>query len=100
MHRIRRLPQGCARSIFCLSTSPVFAVPVPTSINYGQVASAYDNSRCVEPAIAVALIEGLRSIGVRSILEIGAGTGNYTGALKASGFSVTALDRSPAMVEI
>jgi ubiquinone/menaquinone biosynthesis C-methylase UbiE len=75
-------------------------VPVPTSINYGQVASAYDNSRGVEPAIAVALIEGLRSIGARSILEIGAGTGNYTGALTASGFSVTALDRSPAMVEI
>jgi SAM-dependent methyltransferase len=36
----------------------------------------------------------------RSVLEVGAGTGNYTGALAASGFSVTALDRSPAMVEI
>lgn len=77
-----------------------FAVPVPTSINYGQVASAYDSSRCVEPAVAVELIEGLRLLGARSILEVGAGTGNYTGALIASGFSVTALDRSPAMVEI
>jgi SAM-dependent methyltransferase len=77
-----------------------FAVPVPTSINYGQVASAYDNSRCVEPAIVVALLEGLRSLGARSLVEVGAGTGNYTGALTASGFSVTALDRSPAMVEI
>ena len=46
------------------------------------------------------LIEGLRLLGARSILEVGAGTGNYTGALTASGFSVTALDRSPAMVEI
>ena len=75
-------------------------MPVPTSINYGQVASVYDNSRCVEPGVAVALVEGLRSLGARSVLEIGAGTGNYTAALTASGFSVTALDRSPAMVEI
>jgi SAM-dependent methyltransferase len=75
-------------------------VPVPTSIDYGQVASAYDNSRRVEPAVAVELIEGLRLLGARSVLEVGAGTGNYTGALTASGFSVTALDRSPAMVEI
>ena len=75
-------------------------MPIPTSIDYGQVAAAYDNSRCIEPAIGVALIEGLRSIGARSILEIGAGTGNYTGALTASGMSVIALDRSPEMVEI
>jgi SAM-dependent methyltransferase len=75
-------------------------VPDPTSINYGQVASIYDSSRCVEPAIAAAMIEGLRLLCARSVLEVGAGTGNYTGALMASGFSVTALDRSPAMVEI
>jgi SAM-dependent methyltransferase len=75
-------------------------VPVPTSIDYGQVASAYDDSRRVEPAVAVELIDGLRLLGARSVLEVGAGTGNYTGALTASGFSVTALDRSPAMVEI
>ena len=75
-------------------------MPVPTSINYGQVASAYDNSRCVEPGVAAALVEGLRALGARSVLEIGAGTGNYTAALTASGFSMTAIDRSPAMVEI
>lgn len=75
-------------------------MPVPTSINYGTVAAVYDDSRCIEPAIAAALIDGLRSLGARSVLEVGAGTGNYTGALTASGPSVIALDRSPAMVEI
>jgi SAM-dependent methyltransferase len=75
-------------------------MPLPTAINYGQVASGYDNSRCVEPAIARALIEGLRSLEARSVVEIGAGTGNYTGALGAGGFSLIALDHSPAMVEI
>jgi SAM-dependent methyltransferase len=75
-------------------------VPIPTSIDYGQVAAAYDNSRCIEPAIGVALIGGLRALGARSVLEIGAGTANYTGALTASGLSVIALDRSPEMVEI
>ena len=75
-------------------------MPIPTSIDYGQVAAAYDNSRCIEPAIGVALIHGLRALGARSVLEIGAGTGNYTGALTSSGLSVIALDRSPEMVEI
>jgi protein-L-isoaspartate O-methyltransferase len=77
-----------------------FAVPVVTSINYGQVAPGYDYSRCVEPAIAVALVEGLKSLEARSVVEIGAGTGNYTGALTASGLSVIAIDRAPAMIEI
>ncbi len=77
-----------------------FTVPVVTSINYGPVAAGYDYSRCVEPVIAVALVEALKSLGARSVLEIGAGTGNYTGALTASGLSVIALDRAPAMIEI
>ncbi len=75
-------------------------MPVSTSINYGLVASVYDSSRRVEPAIAVAIVEALRSLHARSVLEIGAGTGNYTSALTTSGLSVIALDRSPSMVEI
>ena len=75
-------------------------MPVPTSINYGQVASGYDKSRCVEPGIADALVAGLRSLRAQSVLEIGAGTGNYTDALTKRGLSVVALDRSPAMIEI
>jgi SAM-dependent methyltransferase len=75
-------------------------VPIPPSIDYGQVAATYDNSRCIEPAIHIALIDGLRALGARSVLEIGAGIGNYTLPLTASGLSVIALDRSPEMVEI
>jgi len=101
MPAVARLPHS-GRGCIVLSEHIVefFAVPVSRSINYGQVASSYDISRCVEPAIAVALIDGLRSLGARSILEIGAGTGNYTGALAASGLSVIAVDRSPSMVKI
>jgi len=75
-------------------------MPVSTYIKYGEVASEYDDSRCVEPAIGLALIEGLRCLRARSVLDIGAGTGNYACALTAGGLSVIALDRSPAMVEI
>jgi|HubBroStandDraft_1064217.scaffolds.fasta_scaffold07599_2 SAM-dependent methyltransferase len=101
MPEVGRLPHS-GRGCIVLSKQIVefFTVPVPTSINYGQVASSYDLSRCVEPAIAVALIDGLRSLRARCILEIGAGTGNYTGALTASGLSVVAVDRSPSMVKI
>jgi ubiquinone/menaquinone biosynthesis C-methylase UbiE len=35
----------------------------------------------------------------RSILEIGCGTGHFTGWLAESGFHVVGLDRSPAMIE-
>ena len=49
-------------------------MPVSTSVNYGQVAAGYDKSRCVEPAIADALVAGLRSLRAQSVLEIGAGT--------------------------
>lgn len=75
-------------------------MPVPTSINYGQVAVGYDESRRIEPAISSALIAGLRSLNARSVLEIGAGTGNYSASLVANGFAVTAIDREPAMVAI
>ena len=75
-------------------------MPVPSSINYTHVASGYDNSRRVEPALVDALVDGLHSLRARTVLEIGAGTGNYTAALTAGGLSVTALDRSLAMAEI
>ena len=75
-------------------------MPVLSSINYGEVASGYDDLRRVEPAIADSLVAGLHSLGAKSVLEIGAGTGNYTRALAMSGLSVIAIDRSPAMAEI
>jgi len=75
-------------------------MPVPIALNYSQLAAGYDSSRRVEPAIAAALLEGLRSLHARSVLEIGAGTGNYTTALTSGGCSVIALDRSAAMAEI
>jgi ubiquinone/menaquinone biosynthesis C-methylase UbiE len=95
------LPPACGGRIVYLKRTVEFpAMPVPTSIDFDRVASRYDDSRCVESAIAVALVEGLRSLRALFVLEIGAGTGNYTSALTASGLSVIALDRSPAMVEI
>ncbi|MDO8432305.1 MAG: class I SAM-dependent methyltransferase [Candidatus Binatus sp.] len=69
-------------------------------LDYSQVARGYDRSRRIEPAIIDALVRGLDSLHARNILELGAGTGNYTAALDASGYAVTALDRSSAMVAI
>ena len=73
---------------------------VLSSINYREIASGYDDSRCVEPAIIDSLVAGLQSLGAKSVLEIGAGTGNYTRALAKSGLSVIAIDRSAAMAAI
>lgn len=75
-------------------------MPVFPSIDYSEVAGRYDRSRSAEDAIATALADGLHTLDARVVLEIGAGTGNYTGVLCAHGFSMLAIDREPAMVAI
>jgi SAM-dependent methyltransferase len=69
-------------------------------IDYCEIAQHYDASRRAEPAIASALIGELDAAGARSVLEIGAGTGNYTRELVARGFDTVALDVSEEMIAI
>ncbi|HEY6420511.1 MAG TPA: class I SAM-dependent methyltransferase [Candidatus Binataceae bacterium] len=73
-------------------------MPLRLSIDYGKVAERYDNSRGVEPSIIANLAAGLRSLGASSLIEIGSGTGNYTAALLARGFHVTALEPAHEMI--
>ena len=75
-------------------------MPVPTSINYGQVATAYDNTRCVELGVAAALVEVCGRWALDPCSKSAPALAHYTAALTAAGFSMTAIDRSPAMVEI
>jgi SAM-dependent methyltransferase len=75
-------------------------MPAFNHIDYGQVAPSYDRSRRIEPAIIDAIAHGLRALDAHRVLELGAGTGNYTRALDAHGYSVVALERSPAMIAI
>jgi SAM-dependent methyltransferase len=75
-------------------------MPSFDQIDYAPVAAGYDGSRRIEPAIIDALVRGLHSLDAHRVLELGAGTGNYTGALDAHGYAITALDRSPAMLAI
>jgi len=70
-----------------------------TGIDYSAVAENYDRSRRAEPAIAEALCNALDAMRARSVLEIGAGTGNYTAALAARGFQIVAGDRSAPMID-
>ena len=77
----------------------VFAMPVPTSIDYGQVASGYDNSRRVEPGSRRLWLKVYARWALFPCLKWRRHWQLHA-ALTASGLSVTALDRSPAMVEI
>jgi ubiquinone/menaquinone biosynthesis C-methylase UbiE len=95
------LPRSCPRRIVLITVPrELHRSPMPprSSIDYGKVAQRYDDSRGVEPAIIDHLAAGLRTLGARSLVEIGAGTGNYTAALLARGFRVTALEPAPAMI--
>lgn len=70
-----------------------------SELDYEPLARRYDSSRGPEPAIVQILLDGLRDLRATSVLEIGAGTGNYTRELGSNGITVTALDRSAAMVD-
>jgi ubiquinone/menaquinone biosynthesis C-methylase UbiE len=71
---------------------------VRPAIDYGVIAPRYDASRRAEPAIVSAFADQLRAVSARRVLEIGAGTGNYTRELAGLGFDVTALDLSDEMI--
>jgi SAM-dependent methyltransferase len=70
------------------------------TIDYREIAPRYDGSRRAEPAIVSALTAALHAAGTRSVVEIGAGTGNYTRELVAGGFEVVALDVSAEMIAV
>jgi ubiquinone/menaquinone biosynthesis C-methylase UbiE len=75
------------------------ALTPQAGIDYSAVAENYDRSRRAEPAISDALCDALGAIGARTVLEIGAGTGNYTAAIAARGFEIIAGDRSAPMID-
>ncbi len=82
------------QTLWCMS-----AFFKPSELDYEPLAPRYDSSRGPEPAIVRALLDGLRDLRARRALELGAGTGNYTRELASNGIAITALDRSPGMVE-
>ncbi len=75
-------------------------MPSFNQIDYSTVSPACDRPRGTKSAIVDALLRGLDSLCARRVLELGAGTGNYTAALGAHACGVIALDRSPAMAAI
>lgn len=68
------------------------------TIDFTNLAERYDVSRSAEPAIVSAFTGGLHSLGARRVVDIGAGTGNYTRALAAEGFQTVAIDVSSEMI--
>src|SRR5258708_39605315 len=68
-------------------------------LDYAPIAPRYDLSRKAEPALVDSLREGLELLKSHTVLEIGAGTGNYGRALAEAGFDLVALDMSAQMLE-
>src|SRR5216684_303626 len=66
--------------------------------DYSSLAPNYDRSRRAEPAIVASLIAGCRQLGARTVLDLGAGTCNYTEELQRAGFQTIALDVSAPML--
>jgi SAM-dependent methyltransferase len=74
-------------------------VPQELTRSFDEISSVYDETREPEdPGTLDALAERLRDQGVRSLLEIGVGTGRVAGPLVDHGFEVTGLDASRGML--
>ena len=65
---------------------------------YDDQASRYDSSRGVGASTLALLLEALSDAPGREVVDVGCGTGNYSEALAAHGFAVTAVDVDPAML--
>lgn len=68
--------------------------------SFGRRAADYERFRPGYPSEVVDLVVSRTATGVRTALEIGAGTGKATRVLDAAGMAVTALEPDPAMAAI
>ncbi len=68
---------------------------------FDQISPVYDATRePLDAATLDAIADRLRERGVRSILEVGVGTGRIAGPLSERGFDVTGIDASRAMLGV
>jgi SAM-dependent methyltransferase len=65
---------------------------------YDEQAATYDRTRGPNPQLVQALLEALGGAGGPRLLDVAAGTGNYTRELQVAGFDVLLVDVEPAML--
>jgi ubiquinone/menaquinone biosynthesis C-methylase UbiE len=65
---------------------------------YDEQAATYDRTRGPSPQLVQALLEALGEAVGRWLLDVAAGTGNYTRELQRAGFDVVMADAEPAML--
>lgn len=65
--------------------------------HYDQIGKTYSATRAADPRIVANLIKLLSLPENSKIIDMGAGTGNYSRALAEKGFRVSALEPSPVM---
>lgn len=71
---------------------------VTVAVDYEAWARTYDSSRVASSSVVEALRASLGQADGRSLLDIGAGTGNFAVALAEAGFDVSLCDVTPAML--
>jgi len=66
-------------------------------LNYDQIGRTYNNTRMPDPRITERIIKYLGQPAGSQIIDIGAGTGNYSYELAENGFDVVAIEPSAVM---
>ncbi len=71
--------------------------PEPTIVDYDEIGSTYTLTRQADGRIGLSLIQQLNLPKGSHLVDIGAGTGNYSEFLALAGFSVSAVEPSQTM---
>jgi SAM-dependent methyltransferase len=67
---------------------------------FDQIARVYDDTRePLDPGVLASMVRTLSGWGIRSVLEIGVGTGRVAVPLRAQGLEVTGVDASRGMLD-
>jgi 8-oxo-dGTP diphosphatase len=67
--------------------------------HYREQAATYDRTRSASPTVVRTMSKFLGPAGGRRLLDIAAGTGNYSKAMQDRGFAVSATDVEPEMLK-
>lgn len=80
-----------------MSATPPSSSPLSVS-TYDRIGGGYNRRRRADPRIARALLEELALAPGAALLDVGAGTGNYTAVFADAGFRTAALEPSATML--
>jgi ubiquinone/menaquinone biosynthesis C-methylase UbiE len=97
-HGLKWSPSGAARSIPRADFVRMNPQPEAAMALYDTIGIGYDTTRAADPYLVSRLLSHLRPCAGALYLDVGCGTGNYTGAFTDAGVRIVGVDYSREML--